>query len=86
MFCDGDFWHGKDWQARKHKLSSGTNSDYWVAKIESNMERDLRVQKHLEDIGWTALRIWESDILSDCDSVAHAVHELVKRKTNSLSI
>ena len=38
VFCDGEFWHGRDWERRKadHK----TNRSFWISKIEANMERD----------------------------------------------
>src|SRR5687767_6641593 len=39
VFCDGDFWHGRQWRARRKKLAQGANSDYWIAKIESNIRR-----------------------------------------------
>jgi DNA mismatch endonuclease (patch repair protein) len=65
IFCDGDFWHGRDWETRARKLSRGTNSSYWLAKIQSNMERDRLNTKKLEEAGWTVLRLWETQILAD---------------------
>ncbi|HUP24606.1 MAG TPA: very short patch repair endonuclease [Thermoanaerobaculia bacterium] len=62
VFCDGDFWHGKDWRARRRKLARGTNGSYWLAKIERNIERDRRHRALLEGRGWTVFRFWESDI------------------------
>ena len=32
IFCDGDFWHGYDWENRKDSIKS--NREYWVPKIE----------------------------------------------------
>src|SRR5437667_9572629 len=32
VFCDGDFWHGRNWRTVKKKLSRGWNSGYWQAK------------------------------------------------------
>lgn len=57
VLIDGDFWHGKNYTARKEKLSK-----FWRNKIEENMERDRRQEKKLEDAGWKILRIWESNI------------------------
>lgn len=62
IFCDGDFWHGRDWEERKAKLGQGTNSRYWIAKIARNMERDAENQERLETRGWRVLRFWESEI------------------------
>src|SRR6266446_6323651 len=38
VFCDGDFWHGRDWESRRQKLGRGTNSAYWLAKIQANID------------------------------------------------
>jgi DNA mismatch endonuclease (patch repair protein) len=62
IFCDGDFWHGRDWEERKRKLGQGTNSRYWISKIERNMARDAENQEQLETQGWRVLRFWESEI------------------------
>lgn len=43
VICDGDFWHGRDWESRRAKLSTGWNASYWIAKIASNIEQDRRV-------------------------------------------
>ena len=37
VFVDGEFWHGKDWEARKMRLKR--NREYWIEKIEENMAR-----------------------------------------------
>src|SRR5690554_7514036 len=38
IFVDGEFWHGKDWDQRK--MDHKTNREFWIKKIESNIERD----------------------------------------------
>jgi DNA mismatch endonuclease (patch repair protein) len=52
IFCDGDFWHGRNWETLQEKLKRGMNADYWIAKIQRNMERDLNVNQLLEQNGW----------------------------------
>jgi DNA mismatch endonuclease Vsr len=37
VFCDGDYWHGRDLEARLKKLARGHNPAYWVAKIRANV-------------------------------------------------
>ena len=54
VFCDSDYWHGYDWENRQNRIKS--NRDYWVPKIERNMERDQEVNRQLEESGWTVLR------------------------------
>jgi DNA mismatch endonuclease Vsr len=41
VFCDGDFWHGRDWERLKEELARRHNSTYWLAKISRNRERDV---------------------------------------------
>lgn len=69
VFCDGDFWHGRSWTERKVKLARGTNSQYWIPKIERNMGRDIENQRRLESNGWRVLRFWESEIVKNGSSV-----------------
>lgn len=73
VFIDGDFWHGRDWEARKAKLKKGANAPYWLAKIAANMERDRRKVAELGALQWRVVRLWEKDILGDPVAVAHAV-------------
>ena len=54
------FWHGKDWQTRKHDHKS--NQAFWLAKIERNIERDKEVNLQLLKERWIILRFWGSDI------------------------
>jgi DNA mismatch endonuclease, patch repair protein len=79
VFCDGDFWHGRDWESRRQKLGRGTNSEYWLAKIQRNMERDRQNTRRLQEMGWTVLRFWESQIRSDCAGVTRTVLEALDR-------
>lgn len=80
MFCDGDFWHGRDWSNRKRLLKQGSNADYWVRKIEANRERDRMQTRVLEGLGWTVLRFWEADIKEDPEGVADEVQFVVLKR------
>lgn len=73
VFCDGDFWHGRNLDQRLKKLRAGHNGRYWVSKIKSNVDRDLRVTRLLRDTGWRVLRFWESDIRANPERAARAV-------------
>ncbi len=77
LFCDGDFWHGRNWEARQEKLARGHNAEYWLAKIGRNMKRDAEVTAALREAGWTVLRVWESDVKRDVDAVVAAVRAAV---------
>jgi DNA (cytosine-5)-methyltransferase 1 len=60
IFVDGEFWHGKNWEVKKFEHK--TNQDFWIKKIESNIERDKRVNEELKNQGWTIIRFWGKDI------------------------
>ncbi len=81
VFCDGDFWHGKEWKKRRAKLASGSNASYWVAKIERNRERDRTNTALLEADGWTVLRYWESAIHEDTTVIAEEILRTLSTQT-----
>jgi DNA mismatch endonuclease (patch repair protein) len=56
VFCDSEFWHGHDWENRKSDFKS--KQDFWIPKIERNMERDREVTARLESEGYVVLRFW----------------------------
>lgn len=60
IFCDSEFWHGYNWDIRKHDIKS--NKDFWIKKIEGNIKRDEYVNKILQDQGWKVIRLWGKDI------------------------
>ncbi len=73
VFCDGDFWHGRNLEARLLKLEDGHNPAYWVAKVKANAARDRRHTRALRKLGWSVLRCWETDILENPARVASRV-------------
>ncbi len=78
VFCDGDFWHGRDWQRLSRKLHTGTNASYWIPKIKANRDRDRRNDRLLMSEGWTVIRVWETDIHRNPQQVAQAIEEFVR--------
>ena len=77
IFCDGEFFHGKDWEVLKPKLEKGNNSEYWVKKITRNRERDEDVTKKLLSMGWTVIRFWGNDIKKHTEDCVQVVEETV---------
>ena len=76
IFCDGEFWHGRDWEEKKYRIHN--NRDYWIQKIERNMERDIRYTRELGEQGWHVLRFWESEIKSDLDACVGTILNLIE--------
>lgn len=62
VFCDGDFWHGYDYQ--KGRIP---RQKFWREKIERNMERDKKITRKLRRDGWSVKRLWEHDIMKRSD-------------------
>ena len=62
VFCDSEFFHGKDWDKQRAKVDKGANADYWVKKIERNIERDKQKDNELKELGWTVIHFWSKEI------------------------
>ena len=80
IFCDGEFFHGKDWASQKLKVLKSNNSDYWISKIERNMERDRENEQALVVMGWTVIRFWSKDIIANTDECVRTIVELVQQQ------
>lgn len=78
IFCDSDFFHGKDWELVLHpRLLKGTNGEYWEKKILRNMERDSENDKRLLLLGWTVIHFWGSDISKEIDECVRVIEECI---------
>lgn len=77
IFCDGEYFHGKDWKELKARLERGSNPDFWIRKISRNIERDDEVNKKLQFLGWTVLRFWGKDIQKDPKQCVKAIEEQI---------
>ena len=89
IFCDSEFFHGKDWEVLKPRLEKGNNSDYWLKKISRNRERDDEINKQLLFQGWTVIRFWGKDILKNVDECIKVVEETIfdlKMNQNDMDI
>jgi DNA mismatch endonuclease (patch repair protein) len=64
IFVDGEFFHGKDWETRKKPK---TNTEFWIKKIERNIQRGIEVNAYLESQNWKILRFWSTDIKKNLD-------------------
>lgn len=78
IFVDSEFWHGKSWE--KRKLDHKSNKDFWLKKIERNIQRDKEVNIQLLKDGWKVLRFWGQDInkkLRTCtDKIIEVINEI----------
>ena len=77
IFCDGDFFHGKDWEVLRPRLEKSNNSNYWISKISRNRERDNAINKKLLFAGWTVIRFWGSDIIKHTEECIKVIEETI---------
>ncbi len=80
IFCDSEFWHGKDWEILKPQLINGNHPDYWIKKIGRNKERDIENDKKLLFLDWTVIRFWGKDILTKTDECIRVIEEAIFEK------
>lgn len=77
IFCDGEFFHGKDWEVLKPRLEKGKNPDYWIKKIQRNIDRAQEKDQELLFLGWTVIHFWGKDILKDTDKCIKVIEETI---------
>lgn len=77
IFCDGEFFHGKDWEVLKPRLEKSNNSEFWIKKISRNLERDDEINKKLLSMGWTVIRFWGNEIKKNTDECIRVIEETI---------
>lgn len=65
VFIDGCFWH----KCPEHYNKPKNNEEFWEIKINSNTQRDRKINEQLTNQGWKVFRIWEHDIRNNCEGV-----------------
>ena len=75
VFVDGEFWHGYAWESKKERIKA--NKDYWIKKIERNIERDKEINIKLEQSGWIVLRFWAFEVRTNLDECVRAVEQAI---------
>ena len=76
VFCDGEFWHGYDWEKRKYEIKS--NQKFWHEKIEKNIKRDEDVNLSLSEQGWKVIRFWGKDIEKNLPKCIEIIEDALK--------
>lgn len=77
IFCDSEFFHGKDWEVLKPRLEKSNNSQYWISKIARNRKRDDEINKRLLFEGWTVIRFWGKEIAKNADECVKVIEEAI---------
>lgn len=61
IFVNGCFWHGH--KGCRYFTVPKSNTDFWLAKISRNAERDRSVQQQLAAMGWHCVTVWECQLM-----------------------
>lgn len=62
VFVNGCFWHKHDCP---RFVWPSSNKEYWVPKIQRNVERDIENTRLLEEQGWQVLTVWECQLKAE---------------------
>lgn len=77
IFCDSEYFHGKDWEQLQQRIRRGNNPEFWEKKISGNIRHDLDVVAELKGLGWKVIRFWGNDIKKDLDGCIRTVEEAI---------
>ena len=78
VFCDSEFWHGYDWENKNKEIKS--RREFWIPKIERNIQRDKEVTKTLEEQGWVVLRFWGKEIKKETEKCVSEIEKIFKSR------
>ena len=73
IFIDGCFWH----KCPVCFQEPETRKEFWMKKIQSNIDRDNKVRGLLKKEGWTVVRIWEHEIRKEPEKAARKIIALL---------
>lgn len=78
VFCDSEFWHGYDWEKKQNEIKS--RREFWIPKIERNIQRDKQVNDYLQEHGWIVLRFWGRELKRDIGACADQIEKVLKER------
>ncbi len=76
VFIDGCFWH----KCPKCFIEPETNKDFWMNKINSNVERDTEINDILTKRGWKVIRFWEHEINNNINKCYLDLYKELKKR------
>ena len=74
VFCDSSFWHGREWNKLKHKLSK----PYWYEHIKKNRKRDKIVTATLKEEGFAVLRFWDFQLMKETNNCLNQIKQYIQ--------
>lgn len=79
VFVDGKMWHGYDWENQKNDFKS--HRDFWIPKIERNIERDFTITQELLELDWAVIRFWDFEVKKDVKACADKIETAYRNRT-----
>lgn len=77
LFVHGCFWHRHP--GCRRATVPKKNSEFWVAKLERNTQRDEQAQRELRELGWNVVVIWECEVPRRTELLEARLEELLHR-------
>ena len=83
IFVNGCFWHQHKGCKDSHYPKSKT--DYWIPKLQKNVERDKFNYKNLSSLGYNRLIIWECELkikkglLFNASEIANKIFKFIEK-------
>jgi DNA mismatch endonuclease, patch repair protein len=78
IFIDGCFWH----KCPVCFQEPETRKSFWMKKINSNVNRDKKVNEQLKEEGWSVMRFWEHDVRKNPDEIVKKISEILEKSKN----
>jgi DNA mismatch endonuclease (patch repair protein) len=75
IFIDGCFWHKCPICFQEPE----TSKEFWMKKIQSNIDRDKKVNEQLKEDGWTVMRFWEHEVRKNPDEIVKKISEMTRK-------
>ncbi|MEZ2336946.1 very short patch repair endonuclease [Mucilaginibacter sp. RCC_168] len=60
IFVHGCFWHGHE--GCRYFVVPKTRTEWWLNKINTNINKDAESVSRLREAGWKVLTLWECDL------------------------
>ena len=71
VFIHGCFWHMHS--GCKIARIPKSNTEFWMNKLNHNVDKDRQNKQLLEEMGWKVITVWECDIEKDLDAVTERI-------------
>ena len=74
IFVNGCFWHGHS--GCKYYVVPKSNTEFWLNKINSNIDRDAIKATQLKELGWRVITVWECELKKSI--IDHTINSLIE--------